>query len=207
MVLRRFVVPAALAALLFAFPALISWHVQPQAGALFAQSENAAPHCLPIGGTVTTNLAVIGDSTTLGTVTGDLRGAVSATILQVSPGASGTTIFTVQHHFVTEAGDTILVKPAQATVTPVTPTLFAVVTYPVEIVGGTGKFTGATGTLNNIGEVAVPIIPIWPVEQQSSGTAGRSVWRHRASPDYAHLRQRSEISGLENRNASSRNCC
>ena len=49
--------------------------------------------------------------------------------------------------------------PAQATVTPVTPTLLAVVNYPIEITGGTGKFAGATGTINNIGEVDVPNFP------------------------------------------------
>ena len=43
------------------------------------------------------DLAAIGQSTTLGTETGDLRGAVAATILNVSPGANGTTVFTVQH--------------------------------------------------------------------------------------------------------------
>ena len=58
-----------------------------------------------------------------------------------------------------ETGDTVFVSPAQATVAPVTPTLFAVVTYPIEITGGTGKFAGATGTINNIGEVDVPNFP------------------------------------------------
>jgi len=54
-----------------------------------------------------TNLAVINQATTLGTQTGDLAGAVSAVILSVTPGANGTTVFKVQHHFVTEAGYTI----------------------------------------------------------------------------------------------------
>jgi hypothetical protein len=43
--------------------------------------------------------------------------------------------------------------PAVATTIPVSQTLFAIVTYPVHIKGGTGKFAGATGDLSNIGEV------------------------------------------------------
>ena len=58
-----------------------------------------------------------------------------------------------------ETGDTVLVGPAQATFTPVTPSLFAVVTYPIEITGGTGKFAGATGTSNKIGEVDILYFP------------------------------------------------
>jgi hypothetical protein len=65
----------------------------------------------------------------------------------------------VQHHLVTETGDTITVAPAQATVAPVGPGLFAVVNYPVQITGGTGKFAGATGTFDNIGEVRLPNFP------------------------------------------------
>jgi hypothetical protein len=110
---------------------------------------------------------------------------VAATILKVSPGPSGTTIFSVQHHFVTEAGDTILLKPAEATVTPVTPTLFAVVTYPVEIIGGTGKFAGATGSFNSIGEVDIPNYPDLAAEEQSSVIVARFAWRGRAAPDPA----------------------
>jgi hypothetical protein len=54
-------------------------------------------------------------------VDGDLRGAVAATILNVAPGSNGTTVFTVQHHFVTQAGDAILVDQATATTKEVTP--------------------------------------------------------------------------------------
>jgi hypothetical protein len=142
----------------------------PRGYVALAQSQQAAPHCVPVGGTVMTNLATINAATTLGTVTGDLRGAVSATILNVAPGQNDTIIFTVQHHFVTETGDTILAQPAQATVIPVTPTLFAIVTYPVNIIGGTGKFAGATGTFNNIGEVAEPNYP--------DPTGGSTVFRY-----------------------------
>ena len=117
-----------------------------------AESDGAR-QCLPVGGSVLTNLAVVDANTTLGTATGDLKGAVAATILGIAPGPNGTTVFTVQHHFVTEAGDNIDVDKAEATAVMVAPDLFAVVSYPVKIVGGTGRFKGATGAIDNIGEV------------------------------------------------------
>jgi len=76
MVRRRLVAPAAIVALGFAVLAFVPRQVPPAAGVIFAQSDKAAPHCVPIGGTVMTDLAAIGQSTTLGTAIGDLRGAV-----------------------------------------------------------------------------------------------------------------------------------
>ena len=73
-----------------------------------AQSSNAQPHCIQVGGTVMTNF--LDANTTLGTATGDLSGAVSATLLGASPGSNGTLVFSVQHHWVTAAGDTILTQ-------------------------------------------------------------------------------------------------
>jgi hypothetical protein len=108
--------------------------------------------CVPVGGSVMTNF--LNPSTTLGTTTGDLKGAVSATLLGApQSGPGGTVVFHVQHHWVTEGGDTLTIDPAAATTVPLSQTLFAVVTYPVHISGGTGRFSGATGDLTNIGEV------------------------------------------------------
>lgn len=119
----------------------------------YAGGQSPHSHCQPIGGAVMTNLGVVDQSTTLGVVDGDLKGAVAATILNVAPGASGTTIFSVQHHFVTQAGDTILVDQATATTqeVPVGSGRYAILDYPVHIKGGTGRFAGATGDFNNIG--------------------------------------------------------
>lgn len=170
MTLKRSVATLALVALVFALLAFAPRSVTTPASVAFAQSEQAAPHCVPVGGTFMTDLAVIGQSTTLGTTTGDLRGAVAATIVNVSPGANGTTVFTVQHHLVTEAGDTIASAPAHATAAPVGPGLLAIVSYPVQITGGTGKFAGATGMINNIGEVDLPNFP--------DLAGGRTVFRY-----------------------------
>lgn len=118
------------------------------------QSEQPAQHCTPVGGTVMTNFGAIDQNTTMGTATGDLRGAVSGTILGAPQlGAGNTLVFHVQHHWVTESGDTLSFDPATATTVPLSQTLFAVVTYPLHLAGGTGRFAGATGDMNAIGEV------------------------------------------------------
>jgi hypothetical protein len=124
------------------------------AGAARPRPETRGAHCAPIGGTITTNFGGIDQSTTLGTATGDLRGAVAGTLLGTpQPGAGNTVVFHVQHHWVTETGDTLFLDPATATTVPLSQTLFAIVTYPVQLTGGTGKFAGATGDLTAIGEV------------------------------------------------------
>lgn len=120
-------------------------------GVGMAQTSIAGEHCQPVSGTVMTNLGVVNSSTTLGVVDGDLKGAVAATILNVTEGSNGTVVFTVQHHFVTQSGDTILTDVAIATTTLVAPGLYAILNYPVHITGGTGRFAGATGEFNNIG--------------------------------------------------------
>lgn len=118
-------------------------------------------HCQAVGGSLMTNF--ISDTTTLGTATGDLRGAVSATLLGSVP-AGDSVIFSVQHHWVTDAGDTIFMDPAQATTKPLPAGLFALTSYPIKITGGTGRFAGATGQLDAIGEL--------------DATTGRTVFRY-----------------------------
>ncbi len=146
--------------LLVPLAGLLLTSTRPQGALSYAHDGR---HCVPVGGTFMTNLAAIDGpgvpSTTLGRVTGDLSGAVAATIKSVAEPGNGTLVFTVQHHVVTDAGDFVTAAEAQATVAPVpgAPSpLFAIVTYPVQITGGTGKFAGATGALTNIGEISVP---------------------------------------------------
>jgi hypothetical protein len=112
----------------------------------------ALGQCVHVGGGVVTNIGVITSDRTLGTATGGLKGAVGVQIIGQSPGPNGSTVFSVHHYWVTDEGDTIFVEPAKLTAVPVAPGLFAVVTYPVSISGGTGKFKGATGHITAIGE-------------------------------------------------------
>lgn len=53
----------------------------------------------------------------------------------------------------TESGDTITVDRATAVTIPLSQTLFAVLSYPLHITGGTGRYAKATGDLTNIGAV------------------------------------------------------
>ena len=123
------------------------------AGAALGQTSPPSRQCSPVSGTMATNLAVVDASTTLGTANGDLKGAVAAAILNVTTNSDGTVSFSVQHSFVTDAGDTIFFDPATAVTKPLSETLFAILSYPVHIKGGTGKWAGATGDLHSIGEV------------------------------------------------------
>jgi hypothetical protein len=126
------------------------------------QSEQSAPHCTPVGGTVMTNFGAFGadnPNSTMGTATGDMRGAVSGTLVGAPVSSGNTVIFHVQHHWVTETGDILFFQQATATTVPISPGLFAILTYPVHLVGGTGKFAGATGDFTNIGEVSLPNAP------------------------------------------------
>jgi hypothetical protein len=118
-------------------------------------SGSGERHCTHVGGSIITNFGAVDANTTLGPVTGDLRGAVAATLLTApQPGPNGTVIFHVQHHWVTESGDNIYLDPAVATTVPVqnSQTRFAIITYPSHITGGTGQFAGATGEVNYFGE-------------------------------------------------------
>ena len=116
------------------------------------QTGTAGPPSLTVGGSISTNLAVIDANTTLGTATGDLRGALAAKIVGVSQ-VGNNTVFSVQHHWVLESGETLVIDPATATSTQVAPGLFAITNYSLHISNGTGKFAGATGDLHLIGEV------------------------------------------------------
>ncbi len=123
---------------------------------------NAQPHphqsgrdckSVAVGGSIITNFGAVDPNTTLGPATGDLRGAVAASLLTPPQSVpNGTVIFNVQHHWVTESGDNIYFAPAVATTMPLSQTRFAFISYPTHIIGGTGKFAGATGDLTSIGE-------------------------------------------------------
>jgi hypothetical protein len=118
------------------------------------RSESADDRCIQVGGMLMTNFGAVDQNTTLGTATGDLRGAVTGTLLGTpQPGDNNTVIFHVQHHWVTESGDTLFFDPAAATTLPLSQFVFAIITYPVHLKGGTGRFAGATGDLNAIGEI------------------------------------------------------
>ncbi len=123
------------------------------AAAVPRHPRDADPHCAAVGGSIMTNFGAIDQNTTMGTATGDLSGAVSGTLLGQPQQVGNTVVFHIQHHWVTESGDTLFFDQATATTVPISQTLFAVVTYPVHLTGGTGKYAGASGDMTAIGEV------------------------------------------------------
>jgi hypothetical protein len=117
-----------------------------------AFAEN--PHCTTVGGAILTNLGgfgvIDGSPTTLGVATGDLKGALGVQIVAASP---DFTSITVQHHWVTDNGDTLKFDQATLHGAYVSKTLLAVTEYKIHLSGGTGRFAHATGNLSSIGEV------------------------------------------------------
>ena len=133
--------------------------VAPLGSVAFAQSDHADPHCVKVGGAFVTNF--IAPDQTAGNATGDLKGALGVKVLGVVSGAIGDgkpVTLKVQHFWVTETGDTLFAQAAEITAYPGTspsqPPLYSFVyEQGVKLVGGTGKFDGATGTLKCWGGV------------------------------------------------------
>ena len=117
-----------------------------------AQKNNKPQHCQSVGGMLMTNLGAIDASNTMGPVTGDLKGSVSGTVVGTEV-VGDNLVFHIQHHWVTESGDTLSFDQATATTRAVASGLYAIISYPVHLSGGTGKFAQVTGDFNNIGEV------------------------------------------------------
>ncbi len=109
--------------------------------------------CRSVGGMLMTDLGAVDEATTMGYATGDLKGAVAATVVDQQFG-TGTITFTVQHHWVTDSGDTLAFDPAKASFNQVAPNspLYGISSYSAHLSGGAGKFAGATGNLKFIGE-------------------------------------------------------
>ena len=119
-------------------------------GAAPALADN--PHCRQVG--ILTNfldpsqcLPTTGSSVNLctdGTATGDLRGAIGVQVARISGN-----VFTNHHHWVTASGDTIFLNPADLTIYPTPDNNRVLADYlnGVEIMGGTGAFERATGTI------------------------------------------------------------
>jgi hypothetical protein len=105
------------------------------------------PHCKQVGGAISTNF--LDPGTTLGTATGDLKGALGVTVLSEAAGPNGSIVFHNQHHWVTESGDTLSLEDTDAAALPTSIPAFVAISYtrPVMVTGGTGRFAGAKGAL------------------------------------------------------------
>ena len=122
------------------------------AAAAAAQGLASEANCQPIGGYISTNVNGFGPNTTMGTVAGDLAGAVGVEILSIATSQNGLVDVTVHHHWVTVTGETLAIDQAHAYGIYVAPGLLAVTNYQVHVSGGTGRYQNASGDLNVIGE-------------------------------------------------------
>jgi len=151
MTLKRLVSVLALAGVVFSLLAFVPNGLVRATPVAFGSSP--FPACVPVGGMLMTNIGVIPfgphGATNLGPVTGDLAGSVAAT-----PIASGVGY---HHYWVTSSGDTINFADAVLNAQPSdyleNGTVVAVRwgKYISKITGGTGKFAGATGSLEYFG--------------------------------------------------------
>ncbi len=116
---------------------------------LFAQESASGHHCRAVGGSILTNF--VDPTDTLGTATGDFKGGLGVHVNSVTTGPNGATVLHNHHHWVIEAGDTILSDDADATLFPTpVPGLFAgSYINGIKIIGGTGRFENASGNLTS----------------------------------------------------------
>ena len=130
--------------------------------AALASAQSPSPSCTAVGGTLFTNVAAIENRINFGVVSGDLAGAVAASIISGPetvgfPAVGRQQIrFTVQHYWVTDSGDIILFKPATATADTTSKQNVVAITYDnyvATITGGTGRFANASGTVKFTGIV------------------------------------------------------
>ena len=115
-------------------------------------------HCQDIGGGILTNFldpsqcsptsgSPVGLCTD-GAAIGDLRGAVGVQVLAVNGN-----VYHVHHHWVTDSGDTIFLSDAFSTLFPTldpNPRDLGDYLNGIDIMGGTGRFDGATGHLSSV---------------------------------------------------------
>ena len=152
-------------------------------GAAPALADN--PHCRQVGGGVLTNfldpsqcLPTTGSSVNLctdGTATGDLRGAIGVQVARISGN-----VFTNHHHWVTESGDTIFLNAADLTIYPTLDNNRVLADYliGVEVMGGTGAFERATGTIFAFGAVDLNLGQV---------TSGQVTLRYAGTVCFAHV--------------------
>jgi hypothetical protein len=117
-------------------------------------TARADASCRHVSGSISANVVTNANVSTglaLGNVTGGLAGATMATFI-VSAGSGGDLNLLLHHNFVTNSRDSLNTSDT-GTLIPV-PGLanFYRMSVNYTITGGTGKFAGATGSLQNHGE-------------------------------------------------------
>ena len=102
--------------------------------------------CRDIGGGVLTNF--LDQTHAQGPLTGDLRGAVAVEVL----GVNGT-VYHISKQLVTDTGDTVNFSNTDLTTYATGVSGLVAAEETINIIGGTGRFDGATGTLSFFGAI------------------------------------------------------
>lgn len=103
-------------------------------------------NCRDVGGNVLTNF--LDQTHAQGPVTGDLRGAVALEVL----GVNGN-VYHIAKQLVTDTGDTVSFSDTDLTTYTTSVAGLVAAQETIKIVGGTGRFQGATGTLSFFGAI------------------------------------------------------
>jgi len=126
------------------------------AGVVFAAAQPlpviaAQNNCTAVSGTIAASVVGGDPVTVLGTVSGDLAGATRAIVTSQQNGAEGTVELGLAHDFATDDRSTLKTND-KAVWTPIagSPGVFHMATK-YEVVGGTGRFAGASGQMINQG--------------------------------------------------------
>jgi hypothetical protein len=119
-----------------------------------AETGGCKGKAVHVSGSISANVvtnAAVSTGLALGTVTGSLAGATLATFA-ATPDANGNLKLVLHHNFVTNGRNTLATQDT-GTLIPV-PGVNNVFRMSVDytIIGGTGEFASATGTLHNHGE-------------------------------------------------------
>jgi len=130
------------------------------AGTFLVSAIGAYADCTTVSGKITETIIspyALNDpfGRTLGTVEGSLNGATTATITSFNPPPAPFILLnvTTQNVFVTKTGDTLVATGAGAfTPIPGQPPGEFTDNLTLTIIGGTGKYAGATGTITYSGE-------------------------------------------------------
>jgi hypothetical protein len=110
-------------------------------------SQAQSGNCIKVGGTMLTQF--IDEKTGQYQLSGDLQGTGRGLILEQKQDKSTTTV-KLEHTFVTSGGDLLQTKGDLGTfIGAKEQKAFASITF--KIVGGTGRYNGANGTLESIG--------------------------------------------------------
>ena len=117
-------------------------------------SAQPGADCHEVAGGIVTNF--VDSSDTLGSATGDLAGGLGVQVLKQQAGPGGQIVITVQHHWVTQTGDTVSLDQASVTLFPTSVSGLYAASYVDGVTmnkSGTGRLAGATGKLYAWGAV------------------------------------------------------